>query len=212
MSFGLFFGSNNSLGGIFATYPCTSTPFPPSSTSAHTRRVLQLIRCCFLPHGWTPMSPTTSIHTQQVITTCWVAISSPTTSKHPRRVVLTCWVAFLAPPPRPSHIMQHPTSPTTRWVFLRPSCILQPPTSRFDSLGGLFLLSWYLHPLSSSLHPPTSSRPRFATPNESLDSLGGFPSSPLPTYIRSKAVHIFISKILNENLFYFIFMFDQVIT
>ena len=133
-------------------------------------------------------SPTTSIHTQRVITTRWVAISSPTTSKHPQRVVLTRQVAFLAPPPHSSHIMQHPTSPTTRWVFLRPSCILRPPTSRFDSLGGLFLLSWHLHPLSSSLHPPTSSRPRFATPTMSNDSLGGFFSPLLPSTTPNKSI------------------------
>ena len=119
-------------------------------------------------------SPTTSIHTQQVITTRWVAISSPTTSKHPRRVVLTRQVAFLAPPPRPSHIMQHPTSPTTCWVFLRPSCILQPPTSRFDLLGGLFPLLLSLHPPTSSRPCPTSSQPHYATPNESNDLLGVF--------------------------------------
>ena len=39
--------------------------------------------------------------------------------------------------------------------FLPPSCLLQPPTSRFDSLSGLFLLSWHLHPspCSSTLPP-----------------------------------------------------------
>ena len=179
----------DSLGGLFLLswhlHPLSSSLHPPTSSQPHPTTLSQ-------PRYTTPNKSNDSLG----------VFYYPPAFYDPQRVDLTHWVIFFpspcpstlppclshAPPPRPSHVMQHPTSPTTRWVFLRPSCILQPPMSRFDSLGGLFLLSWYLHPLSSSLHPPTSSQPCFATPNKSLDSLGGFFLPLLPSTTPNESI------------------------